>query len=61
MIVVLLTDATIRNKSLLVGLMSVVTSLELLIAYGLGVWQQIIVRMIFRRGGDSMKELILKE
>lgn len=61
MIVVLFTDATTRNKSIFVGMISVITSLELLIAYGLGVWRQIIVRMIFRIGDDSSKELILKE
>lgn len=54
-------DATIRNKSLLVGILSIVTSFELLIAYGLGVWRNIFVRMIFRKGTDSKKEVILKE
>jgi cellulose synthase/poly-beta-1,6-N-acetylglucosamine synthase-like glycosyltransferase len=57
----ILIDSTIRNKSAQVGLLSLVTSLELLIAYGLGVWYNIFVRMIFRRGSDSRKELILKE
>jgi glycosyltransferase involved in cell wall biosynthesis len=60
-ILAVLTDATIRNKNLLVGLVSVATSLELLIAYGLGVWRNIFVRMIFKLGNDSKKELILKE
>lgn len=54
-------DSILRNKSLLVGVLSVVTSLELLIAYGLGVWRNIFVRMIFGKGGDSRKELLLKE
>jgi len=54
-------DASVRNKSLLVGLLSIVTSLELLIAYGLGLWRNIFVRMVMKRGGESKKELILKE
>jgi glycosyltransferase involved in cell wall biosynthesis len=60
-ILAVLVDSTIRNKSLLVGILSVFTSMELLIAYGLGVWRNIFVRMILRRGGDSRKELLLKE
>jgi hypothetical protein len=54
-------DSAIRNRSLLVGILSVVTSLELLIAYGLGVIRNIILRMILKKGSDSKKELILKE
>lgn len=60
-ILAVLTDATIRNKNLKVGFLSVATSLELLIAYGLGVWRNIFIRMIFMKGTDSKKELILKE
>ena len=55
-----LLDATVRNRSFFVGILSIVTSLELLIAYGIGVWRNIILRMILKRGGDSSKELILK-
>jgi cellulose synthase/poly-beta-1,6-N-acetylglucosamine synthase-like glycosyltransferase len=58
---VVLIDATIRNKSIYVGLLSIITAFELLIAYGTGLWRNIIVRMIFKKGGDSKKELILKE
>ena len=61
LIVVLFTDATFRNRNIFVGILSVITSLELLVAYGLGVWRQIIVRMVFKKGSDSRKELILKE
>jgi cellulose synthase/poly-beta-1,6-N-acetylglucosamine synthase-like glycosyltransferase len=53
-------DASVKNKNILVGLVSILTSLELLIAYGLGVWRNIFVRIILKRGGDSKKELILK-
>lgn len=53
-------DATVQNKNPLVGLLSMITSLELLIAYGLGVLRNIMVRMILRMGGDSKKETILK-
>ncbi len=59
-ILLVLIDASIRNKNLWVGVLSVVTSLELLIAYGLGVWRNIMVRMVFKRGSDSHKELLLK-
>lgn len=54
-------DASVRNHSLQVGFLSIVTSFELLIAYGMGVWRNIFLRMIFRKGKDSKKELLLKE
>lgn len=54
-------DAGIRNKSIWVALLSIVTSFEMLIAYGIGLWRNIILRMILRKGSDSKKELILKE
>jgi cellulose synthase/poly-beta-1,6-N-acetylglucosamine synthase-like glycosyltransferase len=57
----ILIDSAFSNRNLLVGILSVVTSLELLIAYGIGVWRNIFVRILFNRGGDSKKELILKE
>jgi cellulose synthase/poly-beta-1,6-N-acetylglucosamine synthase-like glycosyltransferase len=60
-LVLICTDSGIRNQSLLVGILSMVTSLELLIAYGLGVWRNIFVRILLKRGDDSLKELILKE
>lgn len=53
-------DSSTRNRNIVVGIVSVLTSLELLIAYGLGVWRNILMRMILKRGGDSKKELILK-
>jgi len=53
-------DASIHNRNLWVGILSIVASMELLVAYGLGVWRNIFVRMIFKRGGDSHKELLLK-
>jgi cellulose synthase/poly-beta-1,6-N-acetylglucosamine synthase-like glycosyltransferase len=55
------TDAAIRNKSLWVGLLSIVAAFEMLIAYGTGLWRNIILRMILQKGSDSKKELILKE
>jgi cellulose synthase/poly-beta-1,6-N-acetylglucosamine synthase-like glycosyltransferase len=60
-IIAVFVDASIRNSSIKVGLFSIVTSLELLVAYGLGVWRNIVVRMILKQGTDSKKELILKE
>lgn len=54
-------NASARNKSLYVGLLSIITAIELLIAYGLGLWRNIFVRMVMRRGGESRKELLLKE
>ncbi|MBN2349966.1 MAG: glycosyltransferase [Bacteroidales bacterium] len=54
-------DSSIQNKSIWVGLLSVVTSLELLIAYGLGVLRNIIYRMVFKRGGESKKATELKK
>ena len=54
-------DSMQQNKSICVGILSIVTSLELLIAYGLGVWRNIFVRMVFKKGSDSRKELVLKK
>jgi cellulose synthase/poly-beta-1,6-N-acetylglucosamine synthase-like glycosyltransferase len=54
-------DASIRNKSLWVGILSIVTAYEMLIAYGIGLWRNIFVGMIFKKGDNSRKELILKE
>jgi cellulose synthase/poly-beta-1,6-N-acetylglucosamine synthase-like glycosyltransferase len=60
-ILAVLIDSILQNKDLFVGLLSVVTSLELLVAYGLGVWRNIFLRMLFGKGKDSKKELLLKE
>ena len=60
-ILMVFVDAIRQNKSVWVGILSVVTSLELLIAYGLGVWRNIFVRMVFKKGSDSRKELVLKK
>jgi cellulose synthase/poly-beta-1,6-N-acetylglucosamine synthase-like glycosyltransferase len=60
-IIAVFINASINNHSLLVGLVGIVTSLELLIAYGIGVWRNIFYRLILKKGGDSRKELILKE
>lgn len=54
-------DASIRNRSIVVGVLCIITSIELLIAYGLGVWRNIIIRIILKRGKDSKKEILLKE
>ncbi|MBN1116470.1 MAG: glycosyltransferase [Bacteroidales bacterium] len=56
-----LIDSTIQNRSLIVGILSIVSSLELLITYGSGVWRNIFVRMILKRGGDSKKSAELKK
>jgi cellulose synthase/poly-beta-1,6-N-acetylglucosamine synthase-like glycosyltransferase len=60
-VLAVLIDSSLQNRSLQVGGLSIVTALELLIAYGIGVWRNIIIRMILKRGDDSKKELILKE
>jgi cellulose synthase/poly-beta-1,6-N-acetylglucosamine synthase-like glycosyltransferase len=60
-ILAIFVNATLNSYSLAVGLLSVVTSLGLLVAYGLGVWRNIIFRMVLNKGGDSRKDLILKE
>lgn len=60
-IIALLIDASILNKSIWIGMFSVLTAFEMLIAYGIGLWRNIIIRMILRKGSDSKKELILKE
>jgi cellulose synthase/poly-beta-1,6-N-acetylglucosamine synthase-like glycosyltransferase len=54
-------DSGTRNRNLYVALLSMVTSLEMLIAYGLGVWKNILLRIVLKKGADSKKELILKE
>jgi cellulose synthase/poly-beta-1,6-N-acetylglucosamine synthase-like glycosyltransferase len=54
-------DSVLQNKSFYVGVLSAVTSLELLFAYGLGVWRNIFVRMLLKRGGDSKKSIVLKK
>jgi len=54
-------DSTSQNKSAYVGLLSIITALELLMAYGLGVWRNIFVRMILKRGADSKKSVELKK
>jgi cellulose synthase/poly-beta-1,6-N-acetylglucosamine synthase-like glycosyltransferase len=56
-----LIDSTIQNRSIWVGILSVITSFELLFAYGLGVWRNIFVRMVFKKGTDSKKSVELKK
>jgi cellulose synthase/poly-beta-1,6-N-acetylglucosamine synthase-like glycosyltransferase len=56
-----LLDSTTQNKDFYVGLLSVVTTLELLLAYGLGVWRNIFYRIILKRGADSKKPVELKK
>jgi hypothetical protein len=60
-ILAVLADASIQNKNFLVGILSIVTSLELLVAYGIGVIRNIILRMVLKRGTDSKKDILLKE
>ena len=54
-------DSTIQNRSLGAGFLSIITSFELLFAYGLGVWRNIIVRMVIKKGADSKKSVELKK
>lgn len=54
-------DSTIQNKSPWVGFLSIITSFELLFAYGLGVWRNIFLRMVFQKGADSKKSVELKK
>lgn len=60
-ILAVLADSSIQNKSFLVGILSVVTSVELLFAYGIGVLRNILLRMALKRGADSKKDVLLKE
>ena len=59
--IIALIDSTIQNSSLCVGFLSVITSFELLFAYGLGVWRNIFLRMVFKKGADSKKSVELKK
>lgn len=54
-------DSTFRNRNPWVGVLSIVTALELLIAYGLGVLRNIFLRMVLKKGSDSIKSQALKE
>ena len=56
----LLFDGTIKNKSCLIGILCVFASYLQLIAYGLGIAYNIIVRMIFGNKKESEKSVILK-
>lgn len=54
-------DSGIQNRSLFVAVLSTIASFELLFAYGFGVIRNIIVRMIFNSGKDSLKSVELKK
>jgi cellulose synthase/poly-beta-1,6-N-acetylglucosamine synthase-like glycosyltransferase len=54
-------DAAIQNKSVWVALLSIVTSQELLQAYGFGMLRNIIFRMILKNGEESKKSIDLKK
>jgi uncharacterized membrane protein len=54
-------DSFIQNKQFNVAVLSIVTALVLLIAYGLGVLRNIVVRMILKKGTDSQKSVLLKK
>jgi cellulose synthase/poly-beta-1,6-N-acetylglucosamine synthase-like glycosyltransferase len=54
-------EASIRNRNLWVGILSIITTYEMLIAYGTGLWRNILLRIVLKRGDDSKKDLILKE
>lgn len=60
-ILAILVDASIQYKSMSAGIASVVASLEMHIAYGLGVIRNILVRMLLGKGRDSVKAEELKK
>ncbi len=49
-VVFILLDATLRNRSVLVGLLAVVASYVQLLGYGIGFMHAFVSRIIFRRG-----------
>ncbi len=60
-ILALLIDSAVKNKSLLVGMASVIASFEMHVAYGLGVMRNIFMRMLLGKGKDSIKSVELKK
>jgi GT2 family glycosyltransferase len=59
--VLLFADAALRNRSILVGLLSVYGSIIMLIAYGSGFIYNFARRVIFRSKKESIRPKIIKE
>ncbi len=59
--VVLFTDAAVRNKSLIVGLLGTYASVIMLIAYGTGFIRNLIKRVILGSDLESIRPMIIKE
>ena len=60
-VLLLFTDASIRNKNPGIGLLSVYSSIIMLIAYGAGFIYNFIKRIIFKSQKESIRPLIIKE
>jgi len=56
----ILVDASLQNRSILVGLMSVNASFVMLTGYGLGMIKAALMRFIFKSGKESEKPEITK-
>jgi cellulose synthase/poly-beta-1,6-N-acetylglucosamine synthase-like glycosyltransferase len=59
--VAILLDATVRNRSLIIGLLSVFAAFIMLIGYGLGMIRAALMRFILKSGKESEKPAITKE
>jgi len=46
-------DSSLKNKSIKIGALSIISSLELLGAYGLGVWYNLFARMLLNKGSGK--------
>lgn len=57
----LFTDATVRNKNPYIGLLGMIASIIMLIAYGTGFIRNFVRRIIFRSKQESIRPLIIKE
>ncbi len=57
----LFTDSSIRNKSIVVGLLSAYSSIIMLVAYGTGFIYNFARRIIFRSTKESIRPMIIKE
>ncbi len=58
---ILFTDASTRNKSIVVGSLSVYSSIIMLVAYGTGFIYNFAGRIIFRSKKESIRPMIIKE
>lgn len=43
-------DSSLKHKSIKVGAISIISSMELVVAYGLGVWYNLFARMLLNKG-----------